>query len=94
MSDKFIDVAQDNVKRLATNVRTKNLNNVNVEATAFKLQEKLNDTHSLKFFKKVARNLPENVIWREAETALSVGRNPAAYFSKTCRVMMETGNYE
>lgn len=92
--DNAFDIAKDNVKRLERNVNTVNINNVNVVATAYKLQEKLGDTHSLRFFKKVASTLPEAVIWREVETALNVARRPAAYFSATCKTMMETGNYE
>ncbi|CAB4132405.1 hypothetical protein UFOVP253_15 [uncultured Caudovirales phage] len=84
-----MEIPEANVKRL--NVHLTKLNNVNVlnvEATAYKLEEKLHDTHSFNFFCKVARNLPENVIWSEAEKALTKGRNPAAYFTVACSAIM------
>ena len=67
---------------------TNNVNVNNVRATAHKLVERLDDPNSIKFFYKVARQLPEHVIWANVEQALT-GRNPRAYFTFLCKLSMD-----
>lgn len=73
---------------LNVNVNPKVINNVNasnVQATASKLAQSLNDPNSFKFYCKVARALPENVIWSNLEQA-QTKRKPAAYFTFLCKL--------
>lgn len=64
-----------------------NVNVQSIRGIAHKLSESLNDPESFEFFCKVARNLPESVIWSTLEKAQGKSR-PAAWFSKTCSILM------
>lgn len=73
---------------LNVNVNKLKTNNVNVSSIATKLVEKLDDPKSYRFFCKVARSLPESVIWVNLEQAMT-GKNPKAYFTFLCQMSMK-----
>lgn len=88
MAESIGDIANVNV-RYSKPVVTSNVNVQSIRGIAHKLSESLNDPDSFEFFCKVARNLPESVIWSKLEIAQTKGR-PAAWFSKTCSILMDS----
>lgn len=75
------------------NVSKSTSNNVNVKQVrliADKLVRKLDDSHSYRFFCKVARQLPEHIIWANLEQAQTKDK-PSAYFAATCSAQIKYG---
>lgn len=81
-------------QRPNVNVNKNNINNVkrynvkDVERTARRLADKLQDDKSFLFFCKVGYQLSESQIWATYEQAIKNGRNPRAYFASECKRQM------
>lgn len=82
-SKEKLNVSVNNINTLNTKGNTNSYRIVEVQQTAHKLADQLNNPGSFKFYCKMAWRLPEHKIWSNLEQALT-GRDPKKYFSWLC----------